>query len=65
MGNKIKPRERARVFIAYRALFVNTILIYDKNICCFLLIARVFSRFLKLQFYPRAAAGQEVLTDAA
>ncbi len=52
MGNKIKPRERARVFIAYRALFVNTILIYDKNICCFLLIAHVFSRFLKLQFYP-------------
>ena len=48
MGNKIKPRERARIFIAYRALFVNTILIYDKNICCFLLIARVFSRFLKL-----------------
>ena len=65
MGNKIKPRERARVFIAYRALFVNTILIYDKNICCFLLIALVFSRFLKLQFYPRAAAGQEVFTDAA
>ena len=61
MGNKIEPRERARVFIAYRALFVNTILIYDKNICCFLLIARVSSRFLELQFYPRAAAGQEVL----
>ena len=58
MGNKIKPRERARVFIAYRALFVNTILIYGKNICCFLLIALVFSRFLKSQFYPRAAAGQ-------
>ena len=57
MGNKIEPRERARVFIAYRALFVNTILIYDKNICCFLLIARASLRFLELQFYPRAAAG--------
>lgn len=51
MIGREKCAERARIFIAYPGKIVNTILIYDSNICHFLSFSPDISHFLKWQFH--------------